>query len=78
MNKGFDWLASKIYQTKDLVSYDFGYCFVFYQNLLTSHIWLVKSMTVYLSNFGMTNLVRKPVRPVSEGVSLEFNLHLIG
>jgi len=42
--------------TKDLVSHDFGYYLVGYQNLPTSHIWLAKSMATFLPNFGLTNL----------------------
>jgi hypothetical protein len=49
-------LASKICQTKDLVSHDFGYYLVGYQNLPTSHIWLAKSMATFLPNFGLPNL----------------------
>jgi hypothetical protein len=37
-NEEADWLAFKIYQTKDSVSHNFGYYLVGYQNLLTSHI----------------------------------------
>jgi len=57
-----DWSAFKICQTKDLVSHDFGYYLVGYQNLPTSHIWLAKSMVTFLPNFGMANLGCK--RPI--------------
>jgi hypothetical protein len=49
-----DWLVSN--QAKDFVSHDFGYYLVCYQNLSTSHIWLAKSMTNFLPNFGLPNL----------------------
>jgi hypothetical protein len=45
-----DWLTSKICQAEDLASHDFGY-----QILLTSRIWLAKTMVNFLPNFGLPN-----------------------
>jgi hypothetical protein len=51
------WLP-KICQTKDLASHDFDYYLVGYQNLPTYHIWLAKSMAIFLPSFGLPNLWR--------------------
>jgi hypothetical protein len=48
---GPDWFASKICHAKDLVSHDFGWYLVCYQNLPNSYIWIVKSMAIVLPNF---------------------------
>jgi hypothetical protein len=53
---GFGWLVIKICHAQDWTSLDFACCLVFYQNLLVPHIWLVKSMTRFLPNFGLLNL----------------------
>jgi hypothetical protein len=51
-----DWLASKMFETKDLASHDFDYCLVHYKNLSIFHIWFAKSMANILPNFGLPNL----------------------
>jgi hypothetical protein len=62
----------KICQVKDLACHDFSCHLVCCQNLSTSHIWLAKCMSIFLSNFSLPNLWHGKIWPQTKQALIFF------